>query len=285
MKKILIFIGLTYGLAWGIWLIAYLMGRGLNVLVLVLAMFAPALAFLVLRIFSKGQVELGADFRLHLRESWGYFLLALWGPAILTVLAYLLYFLAFPKEFVLSSSVFSLAKKAGVPASLIILSSLFRVLTLGPLINTFVAIGEEIGWRGYLFPTLKQQFSPWSAHLLVGLIWSLWHLPINLQGYNYGLAYADQPWLGILAMFLFCFGLSVCLSYLVEKTGSIWSAALLHGSLNGWASFTTLFDLKANHLILGPFLNGLISCLPLLVLAIYLLNKERGTAYGLRWYF
>jgi len=40
------------------------------------------------------------------------------------------------------------------------------------------ALGEELGWRGYALPRLLTLFSPMVASLILGLIWSFWHLPL-----------------------------------------------------------------------------------------------------------
>ena len=116
------------------------------------------------------------------------------------------------------------------PSSLALIQILAS-LTYAPFLNSFFALGEEIGWRGYLYPALRERFSIVQTHVLLGLIWSLWHLPINLQGYNYGLSYFAYPVLGVVAMFLFCFSLGILLSWLLAKTGSIWASALFHGEI------------------------------------------------------
>ncbi len=36
--------------------------------------------------------------------------------------------------------------------------------------------GEEIGWRGFLLPTLQKRLSPFASALLVGVFWGVWHL-------------------------------------------------------------------------------------------------------------
>lgn len=53
------------------------------------------------------------------------------------------------------------------PASLI-LSILFA--TLFPFI-------EELGWRGYLLDRLQEKYSALVSSLILGILWSLWHLP------------------------------------------------------------------------------------------------------------
>lgn len=39
-------------------------------------------------------------------------------------------------------------------------------------------LGEELGWRGYLLPTLESRVGTIWATVVIGLVWWLWHLPL-----------------------------------------------------------------------------------------------------------
>lgn len=47
------------------------------------------------------------------------------------------------------------------------------------------AVGEELGWRGYLQGELCKRHSLFGASLIVGVVWGLWHLPLwFVSGYQ-----------------------------------------------------------------------------------------------------
>lgn len=43
---------------------------------------------------------------------------------------------------------------------------------------------EEFGWRGFLQPNLQKVLPPWVAAVGVGVLWSLWHLPLFLTHWS-----------------------------------------------------------------------------------------------------
>lgn len=288
-RTILLFVVLAYGFAWIIWLALWLSGIGLNSpwsqLASIVAMWMPALAVFLLGKITKKTSGIKSKLVVNLKRNWRFYLLAIWLPAVISFLGAGLYFLVFPNNFSLGFEfIQAIFQEKGILQSPIPLSSLVLIqmlasLTYAPFLNSLFALGEEIGWRGYLYPALRERFSLVQTHVLLGLIWSLWHLPINLQGFNYGLTYFAYPVLGIVAMFLFCFSVGILLSWLMEKTGSIWASALFHGAINATAGFGLLFQLpgeKASSLLIfGPSPAGLIAVLPCLFLALLILRIER----------
>jgi hypothetical protein len=58
------------------------------------------------------------------------------------------------------------------------------VVLFGPFMNLAFALGEELGWRGYLL-VLLLPLGTLRAVLLTGTIWGVWHAPFILMGHNY----------------------------------------------------------------------------------------------------
>lgn len=52
-----------------------------------------------------------------------------------------------------------------------------------------VAVGEEIGWRGWLLPRLLERTSRLRATVIVGAVWGLWHGPLLLSGLRTGVLF------------------------------------------------------------------------------------------------
>ena len=97
--------------------------------------------------------------------------------------------------------------------------------------GTASALGEEIGWRGLLSDRLMTLTSFSRTSLLVGLIWSVWHYPLVFV-----LLPQFRPELPV-PYATACFtasvvGVSFFYTWLRQKTGSVWPAAILHSASN-----------------------------------------------------
>ena len=55
-------------------------------------------------------------------------------------------------------------------------------LPMALVTNLFTALGEEIGWRGFLAPAFYRARSFAWAGLATGIIWGLWHVPLIVGG-------------------------------------------------------------------------------------------------------
>ena len=89
----------------------------------------------------------------------------------------------------------------------------------------FVALGEEPGWRGFLFPKLSEWKGPVVAALLICPIWAIWHYP--LLGTEFSAA-EIPPFLVSLV------GASFVLGWLTRRArGGVLPAMLAHAMTNG----------------------------------------------------
>lgn len=101
-----------------------------------------------------------------------------------------------------------------------------------PLGGLALFFGEEYGFRGFLQDELEP-LGRRAAALIIGLIWGIWHIPILLGGVH---TYPPTPRGFLLAAAFFVLW-GFFQSYAVLKTGGIWTAAVLHGVVNGLYSF------------------------------------------------
>lgn len=224
----------------------------------ILCMFAPALASVLTRAMTKEGFK-DMYLRPRFKRNWGAYALAVLLPAALTVVSAALYFLLFPQHFDANFSLIGLAAASvGLSPLALLAAQLLQAVLLSPLINVIPAMGEELGWRGYLLPRLRSFMSSGAAIVVSGVIWGLWHAPLIYLGHNYGVGYGGYPWLGFLAMTVFCVAFGSFLSYLTFKTRSAWPAAIAHAAFNGVAGIAALVTKGAPNPLLGPLPVGLI---------------------------
>jgi membrane protease YdiL (CAAX protease family) len=119
-------------------------------------------------------------------------------------------------------------------------------------------LGEELGWRGYLLPTIRS-LGRNRALLIVGLVHAAWHVPLILLTTLY---HADGNLLVVLPLFFSTVvAASFVFGYLRLASGSVWPATLAHATHNAsWALFgaftTTSHDVAVEEYLAGD--NGLL---------------------------
>lgn len=288
-KQVVKYLVWTFALAYIIQFCAaplYKSNRTAGQLVIAAMMFVPTIGVLL---SGAGLKDMG--WKPQVRKNIRIILAAWFAPAVLTAAGAALYFLVFPKHFDLSGEYVAAVggaqaieqmKSQGISCSMYVMISAVSSITYGPLINTFVALGEEIGWRGFLYPQLKAGFGQRKGWLLGGVIWGAWHWPlIWLIGYEYGAAagnpagYAGFPVSGMLLFCVISTGLGVLHAWLYEKGGSIWAPSLLHGAFNAAAAIPLAVCLAntGSLRLLGPAPVGILSGLPILIIAAVLLFR------------
>ncbi|RMB12711.1 CPBP family intramembrane glutamic endopeptidase [Eilatimonas milleporae] len=116
------------------------------------------------------------------------------------------------------------------PEWAMIVFSVVMIASVGMLWHFITALGEEIGWRGFLVPHLMQRVGFAHASVLSGLVWAAWHIPLI-----YGTSYNAGPsglHMQMLNFTLLSVGLSFAYTYLRLKSGSLWPVTTLHAAHN-----------------------------------------------------
>ncbi len=284
-KRLAIYLAVTFGLSWGLWIPAGIAlgtfehGVGSSAIMFALVaigMFFPLAGALAAQAACKND----DPFELRLRPCVGgivpWYVAAWLAPAALALLGAAVYFVLMPQEFdpTMTSYLSLMAQQSGTdlsemplpPAALMALTAL-SALTYAPFLNMLFAFGEEAGWRGMLYPVLAQRMSQRAAALASGVIWGVWHAPIIAMGHNYGMGYAGFPLLGILTMTLACTAMGVCMAYLWQRTENVWPCALAHGSFNAVANLGVALA-ASGQTVLGPSPLALLAGIPLFALGI-----------------
>ena len=273
----------TFGSAWIFQVCAFFLYRNnlmlFGQLVIALTMFFPLLGTLV-----SGNKLKGMGWMPRFKGNILMLLTAWFSPIVFTALGALLYFALFPSHFDLSGSYLIEAagedavrqmNEQGIDFQKYLLIITASCLTNAPFINMFLAVGEETGWRGFLYPQLKARFGRIPGLTIGGIIWSCWHWPlIWLTGYEYGTDYVGFPLVGMLLFCIFCIFCGIICDVIYEKSKSIWFPALFHGSTNAACSLPLVIcitNAPTNSSLLGPIPNGLISCIPMVLFAIMLM--------------
>src|SRR5699024_11048389 len=240
-RSVLVFGAVAYGLfalcAVPFWVLDEGIAHPLYTLVIGVGMFAPTVASVVVAKLvdrTSWRDAVGLRFRGRWRR------ILLWAPlAVLLVLglnlatAVLMVLRSVPgdltgrtwaAELTRTLSAQGAEMPTGAAIALVLVSAAF-----GVLLTVVRALGEEIGWRGWLRRELAP-LGPWAAIVLGGVIWSLWHLPVTLIGHNY----PGQPRWAAVAMFVpVCIALNHLYSAITERAGgNPIPAAFAHATLN-----------------------------------------------------
>ncbi len=306
-KRILIFLAIAFGIPWTAALVIFLtMGSNLASaasLANLIFISTPWLANVITRLVTRegrGHLMVWPNFR----KGWRFYL-ALWLlPLLAVVVGAAAFYLLFPQSF--DPSLGEVRKLvANTPSAaadpwLILLSITLSIMFVSALINTVVSFGEEFGWRAYLLPKLVENFSgaerssassedpahasgfnstgARKAALLVGLIHGVWHWPLILMTAS---LVPGVTFLTPLVYLVFTCSVSILWSWGTLRSGSVWPAALGHGTVNATSALPG-FLLKGQPIpLLGPDPTGLIGGIGYIVLALVLFLNRRAFAGGI----
>lgn len=288
LKRILLYILITFGMTWAYCLLVVYPLAGGETLqgvpalatqyLVAAAMFFPAIGVLLTRLITKEGFQ-NAWLKPNLKKNIRYYLLAWFGPGILTLLGAGLYFLLFKGSFDPDCGYMALTLEAAgapagaipVPLNILMMIQTAQAFLLAPVLNFVTCFGEEWGWRGYLLPKMKNLLPTVPLLLVSGVIWGLWHAPLTIIGHNYGMDYPGFPFAGIAMMCLFCIVMGILLSYVTLKTNSCIPAILGHGAINGIGAIGMYFTTDGGNPFVGPAPTGIIGMIPFVIAALFMI--------------
>ncbi|WP_141718161.1 type II CAAX endopeptidase family protein [Nocardia altamirensis] len=192
-----------------------------NEIGVLLLMWSPGVAALIARLIRREGI---ADISLRMggRRGWLASLLALGYPIIVGSIAYGIGWASGLADYTTPAD-----SATGWPA---FAAELFFGTLVGTAIGLVFALGEELGWRGYLLTRLIDAEVP-RPILVGGLIWAAWHLPLIIGGSYLTGNGGSMPLIAL----LFTIQVTV-VSFLFARlrlnTGSLWPAVILHASWN-----------------------------------------------------
>lgn len=214
----------------------------------------PTLAAVLVLLFSQQREQVPLLFKALFR----------WRTAPLLVLFVLAFW---PALAILALTIGRLLGQPMPSAALLPWQALVPVFVTMLLSNVW----EEIGWRGFALPRLQQKYPDGLIALLMGLLWSLWHLPLLLDPLS---PMSGLPWYGEI---LFNLALTVIYTWLYRQTnGSLLYVSLFHAMSN-----TSAFLLLQAQAFTSTYLYvvGLTCLAALVILAVYGVRRfERGRA-------
>ena len=189
-------------------------------------MWIPALAATVSNCVSFR--ENGEDFSVKKLFAMGGFrkcklrhiLLGCLLPLVYLLIPYMVYWRLYPENFAYH----------GVRVMLV-MKDILPVLVIGTFLSLLSALGEEIGWRGFMVPALYERLGLNKTLLISSLFWCCWHLPLLIGG---GYMPGTPLWYQLPAFVLCIFPVGVMAGLLTLESGSVWPAAFLHAAHNNY---------------------------------------------------
>ena len=125
--------------------------------------------------------------------------------------------------------------------------------------------GEEIGWRGYVLPRLQAKYNALTSTLILGIIWSLWHLPKFLSHFNIG---------AFIWFMLHVLAFAIILTWLYNSTnGSLLLVSICHAASNTIGIFLPVANTTS-----GENMGAYITIVLLEIIAAVIVIAISGTA-------
>ena len=205
---------------------AHTLGAGGGLYVISL-MWCPALAgILTLKLNGRNLSDLGWKWPQTKYMAMSWFI-----PLLYAAIAYTIVWTtglgAFPNHAFTQQLTSRMGLRTSPAVSTIVYVLLMGSFGLARSLST--ALGEEIGWRGFLVPELFKSVGFTGTALISGVVWACWHYPILIWGdYNAG----TPSWYGLTCFTVMVVATAFVFAWMRLKSGSLWTGAMLHASHN-----------------------------------------------------
>ncbi len=253
-KSIIVFLIITGVLSCICYVIAIWGGEAASSIVALL-MWCPGIAAIIVRKLYYGKERVFGFGKCKLR----YIALAILIPAIYLGLSYGIYWIINPTSF--TGEVYS----NSIP------------LMVGTFFTSMLtAMGEEIGWRGFLLPKMKNVFNYKTAVIVSGLIWAIWHFPLIITGQYQG---GTPIYYRLLMFTLEVILITAIMAYIRFKSDNIWPAIILHSSHNYFDQLICQPLTDSSKSAYSAYLvgeTGFISIICILIIVIFLYVKRKN---------
>ncbi|PKM73504.1 MAG: hypothetical protein CVU91_04245 [Firmicutes bacterium HGW-Firmicutes-16] len=241
-RELTVYFVATFAVSWLLWLPAFLIqNHGLFLpfsydLFLKAGSFGPSVLGFILAYVFGGKAGLYSLFRSmlnnHIKPKWLFFaFLVLPGVSAVSFL-------------IITLSGGSLPQLQFKPW-FIPVAFAYILVFMGPL-------GEEAGWRGFTLKRIMRNFTPLMSAVLIGIVWSLWHLPlffINGTTQNALTEFGLLPALFCYLLYTVMISILITLLY-IKSNGSVLGSILFHTMGNLSLGFVPLIFSKSGAVVL-----------------------------------
>jgi uncharacterized protein len=279
-RRIYIFVAIAYGISIVLALAVFLSGgmyvkipgalRTQALILMMVLMLGPTIANIATRLITREGWS-NMLLRPNFRRGWAYYLVGWIAPALAIILGGVIYYLIFPDSYDPTGTYVREALGAQYPPKMTPLTILLTQLGIAAIatIPTLpLMFGEEFGWRGYLLPKLMP-LGGRKAVLLLGVIHGVWHWPFFPLGYNYGFNFWGLPLVVAALLYLVVVTFfSIFFAWLTLRSGTIWPAALAHGTINNTTTVMINYLRGAPNNLVGPTPLGIVGMLGFALLAL-----------------
>lgn len=280
-KRMILFSAIVFGILYIPWIIGIMipdLGETVYAVISFPAVFmgTPALAVFITRKFTEDTTPLHFSPRIFQNTKALLFSALIPGAAIF--LGTILFFLVFPDDLDFQGRYISAAYGAfGAPSdieltigSMFLMGFIVYAVSAAAFPIWYIALGEDIGWQGYMLPLLCRKMPVRCAVILNGALWGLAHAPLIYYGMNYGAGYFGAPYTGIFMMIFVTIVLGIWMSYITLKTKNCMYAAIMHGAADIIGEVGLWISLSTKSSLLGPAPTGIIGLSVLLTGAVIL---------------